>query len=162
MKTIELTKGFCTLVNSENYDWLSGFKWYADNSAKYSTYVLRADYSSGNLKKIRMHRLIMRAKKGFVVDHIDGNGLNNQKSNLRVCSRKLNSYNSRLSSCNTSGYKGVHLIKGRHKYRAYIGHGKDRWNLGCFNCKHEAGEAYNKAAIKRYGEFAKLNIIKGD
>ena len=89
-----------------------------------------------------------------VVDHIDGNTLNNQRSNLRTCTQGENMRNQKISSRNTSGIKGVSWSKNRERWLACIkGNGKQIY-LGHFICPLMAKLAYNKAAVKYHGEFA--------
>jgi hypothetical protein len=110
-----------------------------------------------------MHRIILKAPKDAHVDHINGDGLDNRKWNLRLCTRSQNLCNSSIKRNNTSGYKGVRLDKwiGYKKWRAYIWTNGRQKYIGNFSCKNEAAKAYNETATKYYGEFAKLNIIKG-
>jgi hypothetical protein len=96
-----------------------------------------------------------------VVDHKDGNGLNNRRGNLRSCTRKQNAANRRLATNNKSGYKGVHWSKTRHKWVAQIGVDKKCINLGAFIDPWEAAQAYNTAALIEWGEFALLNTPSG-
>ena len=104
-----------------------------------------------------MHRIITGAETKTHVDHWDGQTLNNQKQNLRVCTCAQNIANSRLSKNNTTGFKGV--ARFRDKWRAYIG-SKDcgTWkHLGHFDTPEAAAEAYDKEAKNRYGQFALTN-----
>jgi len=163
MKQISLTQGKMALVDDEDYEYLNQWKWYA-HCRKNSNifYACRWDKSRKEhpRKIIRMHRFILQPTKNLQVDHIDGNGLNNQRSNLRLCTGQQNSQNCRLARHNTSGYKGVTFD--RTGYRARITFNRKQILLGYFSTPEEAAQAYNKAAIKYFGRFAKLNIMKGN
>lgn len=107
-----------------------------------------------------MHREIMNVSNPEIsVDHIDGNPLNNQRSNLRTCTHAQNICNSKLNSKNTSGYRGVTWHTGAKKYMAYIRHNYKMYNLGLFETAEEAALARNEKAVKLHGEFAVLNVI---
>ncbi len=104
-----------------------------------------------------MHRIIMNAPVGKQVDHINHNGLDNRKENLRLATPAQNQANQKLSKANTSGFKGVSFDKKKKKWAAYIG--KQSRNLGRFLDIRDAARAYNDAAKLAYGEFAKLNPL---
>lgn len=108
-----------------------------------------------NGKATFLHRLVMDAPKGLFVDHINHDKLDNRKSNLRLCTNTENIRNRRLTDKNTSGYKGVHFCKRNQNWTAKI---QNKW-LGVFDDPVEAAKAYNRAAIKNYGEFALINKI---
>lgn len=146
MKEIKLTKGKVALVDDEDYDWLMKYKWFASFSSP--THVC-ARRSGG----FRMHREIMKTPIGMEVDHIDHNELNNQKYNLRNCTRKQNAHNQRK----VGKYKGVYINKGYIMSR--INYEQNIIYLGSFNSEVEAAKAYNEAAVKYFGEFAELNTI---
>ena len=106
-----------------------------------------------------MHREIMEAKRGIIVDHINRNGLDNRKENLRFVSRSQNAMNSeREGYPYTSKYRGVCLGKRRKKWRAYICVGLKQKYLGYFYSEEEAAKAYDAAAKKYRGEYAFLNF----
>jgi len=105
----------------------------------------------------RIHRFIIDCPDGHVVDHINGNTLDNRKSNLRICKQTENTYNGRKRVVGTSKYKGVHFDKGTKKWRARITPGGKSIHLGLYETQEEAAIAYDNAAIKYYGEFACLN-----
>jgi hypothetical protein len=156
-RIIPLSKGKFALVDDDVFNIVNKYKWTYTEPG----YAYRHDYSSGIRKRIYMHRFILDiqdTKK--VVDHINGNKLDNTKINLRVCTHKENIRNSGLYSDNTSGYKGVSFDKNRNKWISYISVDRKFKYLGRFNCKHVAGAAHNKAAISLYGDFAKLNPVE--
>lgn len=105
----------------------------------------------------RLHRLIMGAKPGEQVDHINGNRMDYRKLNLRICTALENACNRRICANNTSGYKGVYWKSDHKKWEAYITREGARRHIGYFDSAIDAAFAYNEAAIKLHGEFARLN-----
>ncbi len=153
-KRIKLTWGKWAIVDAEDYDRLSRYKWLAVEMGRcWYGRTLKRDG-----RPLAMHRLIMDAPKGLMVDHIDHDGLNNRKSNLRLCTRKQNRRNRRPNRGGTSKYKGVCWCKSSKKFRVAISHNKKRFYLGYFHDQVEAAKAYDKAAKKFFGEFAYLNF----
>jgi hypothetical protein len=162
MKQIELTQGKFTLVDDDDFVFLSQFRWVLREKRKNTFYAVLPFYykMTQNTLSIQMHAVIMNViDPDIQVDHIDGNGLNNQKNNLRLCTHQQNQFNQRLSKANSSGYKGVYWCSHRKRWIAQISINKKPKNLGGFLNKEEAAKAYNEAAILYYGEFAKLNEI---
>lgn len=106
-----------------------------------------------------LHRFIMRPNKGFVVDHIDRNGLNNQRENLRICTQGQNKKNNKRQSNNTSGFTGVSQVKGSSRFHAYIKHDRRRTTIGYFGSAVDAAKAYNTQAKALFKEYANLNVI---
>jgi hypothetical protein len=105
-----------------------------------------------------MHRLITGAPAGVEVDHRNGNGLDNRRSNLRLATTSQNQGNQRLSRANTSGFKGVHWDKHRAKWKASIAGDNNDKHLGHFTDPSEAAHAYDSAARLRFGRFASVNF----
>lgn len=152
MKSIVLTQGKKALVDNDDYELLAAHNWYAAKRG-YGFYAQRVS----KRKVVQMHRVVMNAKKGEEIDHINGNTLDNRKGNLRKVTRSQNEWNRKKQSNNTSGYKGV--IFSRDRYVARIKVLKKVYYLGAFKDKKEAALAYNYAALKYHGEFALLNKI---
>lgn len=159
MKKIPLTKGQFTFIDDEDYEKIKGYSWFAN---KYLKGFRAVAVSKG--KMVFMHRLIMNAPKGMDVDHINRNALDNQKSNLRICTRSQNNGN-RMSYIGKSKFKGVwasNNINLRKRWRAEIRYENKRYHLGCFENQVEAAKAYDKKALKLFGDFAYLNFPKKD
>lgn len=157
MKNIELSKGHYTQVDDEDYDELNKYKWYC-NVQKSGKYIYAARRTFKASFHISMHKQIMGTNKNELIDHIDHDGLNNQKKNLRVCTKKDNVRSSRLASSNTSGYKGACWHKGANKWMASICVNQRHIYLGLYSDKIEAAKVYDEAAIKYFGEFAYTNF----
>jgi hypothetical protein len=156
MKTIELTKGAKAIVDECDYDYLMQWKWLCNNTG----YAVRTDYSQGKKKTLGMHRVILSATDGVVVDHKNGNRLDNRRSNIRVCTPGQNQYNRGKLCTNKTGYKGVYHQKKFNTWLVAIGvNGKLRY-VGSYKTKIEAARAYNEAALKYHGEFARLNDLQ--
>ena len=157
MKEIPLTQGRVALVDDEDYEWLNTKRWHLHSGGGKQW---AASWIDG--KFTLMHRLILYTPKGFVVDHKDGNGLNNTRSNIFVCSRRHAQHN-RIPSNSKSGYLGVTYIDGRRKpWRAKIGWvvgGSDKKiHLGYFEKWRDAARAYDVAVFILYGEGATRNL----
>ena len=158
VKSIELTRGKVAWVDDEDYEWLNQWKWCATLSCRH-WYAKRQGRSNGKPRTICMHRLIMDAQPGQMIDHRDRNGLHNWRANLRFCTRSQNQENRKKHYGDTSQYKGVCWDKSMNKWRARISLDNKRIHLGRFNDEDEAGCAYNEAATELFGEFARLNMI---
>jgi hypothetical protein len=155
-------KGFYSLVDDNLFDELNKFHWTLRCSNK-KYYVHRCVYDKKTKKgkDISLHHSILKPPKGFVIDHIDNNGLNNQINNLRICTHSQNMMNRRMNITNKTGYKGVIIIKNlKRKFRAQIGLNGKRKRIGDYLTAEEAGRAYDVEAKKMFGEFANLNFKK--
>jgi hypothetical protein len=149
-RIITTKKGFEIIVDDEDYNFLNEFTWCYTGEAALTKILNKTTY---------LHRMLMNPPTGFQVDHIDRNPLNNQKSNLRICTLHQNRLNRGRQKDNSSGYKGVYWKPKVKKWQAGIGFNKKYIYLGLFNTPKDAAEAYNAAAIKYHGEFAALNPI---
>ncbi len=157
MKKIQLTQGKVALVDDEDFEYLSQFKWHASKDHAGVYYARRrARKNEGSPTTPRMHIEIMKPEKGMLVDHIDGNGLNNQRKNLRLVTPRQNSQNRRHVKANKkANYLGVSSTH-NGKWRAYIHAGRrdergrtPQISLGVFPTQEEAARAYD-AAAKEY------------
>lgn len=156
---IPLTRGLCAAIDTADLPLVNGRAWFATSPPKCgSVYAVFNSYG----KPTRMHRLILGVTDpSIVIDHIDCNGLNNRRSNLRLSlSQRHNCANRLMSAKNTSGFKGVSWYPLKGKWHAQIGRG-GKAHIGYFDNSHEAARAYDAAAIERYGEFAKTNVMLG-
>ena len=151
MAEIELTQGKVALVDDADYGWLSEWKW----RVKKSDNTCYAQTGNGVL----MHRVILQAPRGMCGDHINGNGLDNRRSNLRLCTNKQNVRNQH-KTFGTSEYKGVYWDKDRCKWKSQIMCDTVKINLGRYIDETDAAIAYDIASLRLFGEYAKTNIIK--
>ncbi len=159
MREINLRDGVSTMVDNVDYDLLAMYVWYL--VVEESGYRYCCGYNPSTKKNIRMSRLILGVSDtSLVVDHIDGNPLNNQRSNLRVCTIAQNNRNRRaILTSSSSGVKGVSFEKKRGKWKASISINGASKTLGRFSKITDAAKAYNDAATFYFNDFAKLNDI---
>ena len=158
MKKIKLSKGKFALIDDEDFERASKIIWHLQKTRWFEYAANSITVSPNKQSKLYLHRFILNAPKGMVVDHIDGNGLNNQKSNLRLCTNGQNQSCGKKRSA-ASGFRGVGRSQNRHKkWQVYITHENEKHFIGCFENKIEAAKAWDKAAIKYHGEFATLNF----
>jgi len=149
MKEIKLTQGFVTKVDDADFEFLSKFKWQAKKRKDKNTVYA--------VSSIPLHKLLNPDYE--FSDHWDGDGLNNQRDNLRDCTNSQNQANKGKPKRNKSGYKGVHFRPNRgNKYYATIGKDRQRIHIGCFDTAIEAAQAYDKRALALFGQFALLNF----
>lgn len=141
MKKINLNKNKFALVDDKNFKYLNQFKWWITKQGYAVTKI--------NSKMILMHRLINNTSKGFETDHINRDKLDNRQSNLRSVTKQINSFNISKQKNNTSGYKGVYLIKSVNKWMAQIMVNRKSIYLGLFS-NIQAAVLARKWAERRY------------
>lgn len=151
---IALSKGYEAVIDVEDLDLALEHVWAARETA--TVIYAQADVSTAGRRASRsLHRHIMRPPAGVLVDHRDGDGLNNRRANLRLCGHAENGWNRRVSCISTSGIKGVSWIAKDQRWSARIRAGAGvRIHLGNFLTKEAAAEAYAAAAERLHGEFA--------
>lgn len=155
MKRIPLTKGQYAIVDDEDFEWLSQWKWHA-----LKTSVTYYACHRNRQKYLFMHRIITNCPKDSQVDHRNGNGLDNRRDNLRFSTQQQNTQNQRPIKGGTSKYKGVYWDKTRKKWAARITCGYKNHFLGRYKTELEAVHSYDKAALKYFGEFACPNFLE--
>ena len=163
MKNVLLSNGYVAIVDNGDYTKINKFKWHvlkSKNGVRYATTKIKIN---GIKTSIRMHRIIMGLESfdARQVDHINHDGLDNRKENLRICSKQQNNMNRRPNRNRTSKYKGLTLQKTTGKWIARISIDGKYMNLGTYRREDVAAVKYNEAALKYYGEFARLNEIGG-
>ncbi len=157
MKLIKLNLGYVAVVDDCDFDLVSAFTWHA-NKRGGTVYVEASIMRDGVKTRLKMHRLIMGATKGIEVDHINGIGLDNQRSNLRVATRSQNSAN--RGNNRKAGFRGVYRTSGG-KFEVRLTVRPKVHYLGRFISADEAARAYDAAALAAFGEFARLNFPTG-
>lgn len=151
MKEIILTQGKVALVDDADFEWLNGWKWYAGKNGKIFYAQRATPRIEGKKSSITMHVVILgKFPKGFISDHKDGNGLNNQRNNLRYVTRRQNIQNLHNME-RSSEYPGICWHKQRKKWQATIEINKTRKHLGLFINEKEAFEVYREA-IENLGQ----------
>lgn len=146
--------GYKVLIDSDDYDKIMKFKWHLMKKGK--KYIGTSIWDGGKSRTLLLHRCIM-GLKGYdknEVDHINGNELDNRKQNLRICTHWQNQYNFKKPKTNTTGFKGVVLLK-TGKYVAQISVKRRHIHLGTFSDPFEAHTAYCEASKKYHGEFGR-------
>ena len=150
------------MVDDEDYKRLAGYKWFAVRYER-GYYAQRADKDGkGRHRNVRMHREILGEPKGKIIDHINHNGLDNRRVNLRAATRQQNAWNKRKQrgKC-SSKYKGVTWLKRMGKWQARIVCNGKSIFIGYFDDQVSAARAYDARAVELYGEYATLNFCGG-
>lgn len=160
MKRILLTTGEYTLISDEDFNKVNKWKWFFPQTISKDKYVKgHIYYKNGKKKSVRLHRWILDAPNNMVVDHIDGNVLNNQRNNLRICTRGQNALNKHKTTSNTSSkYIGVSWNTHWKKWSARITYDDRYYSLGYYHDEKQAALVRDEAAKRLHGDFAKLNF----
>jgi hypothetical protein len=163
-RIIPLSKGKHAIIDEEDFELISQYKWSATEPDHRRSIYARTNVKGvdGNYYTERMHRLLLGLQKGDgkIVDHVNGNGLDNRKTNLRVSSRSDNAANVAIHRGNKSGYKGVSFRKDRCLWRTEIRrHGLNVYK-SYSKCVHLAGRKYNDNAVRIHGASVWLNEVK--
>lgn len=168
MKRIPLSQGKYALIDDEDFELVSSCYWiydsggcgYARGRPRVGRYGLRRGVRRSTRKHIRMHRLIMNPASHLEVDHVNGDGLDNRRQNLRLVTRHQQMQNMKRQQRSKSPYKCVRKTT-YNRWEAYIRINGMRKHLGYFGSAEEAALAYDEAAIQAFGEYARLNLSKG-
>lgn len=161
MRIIELTQSRHALVSNSDYQYLSQWTWCCQRIGK-TFYAARVERQNGRRRYVYMHRVVAdrAGRLGARVDHFDGDGLNNQRSNLRSATHQQNLWNRGKNRNNSTGFKGVYPCKSQNNpfYAQIVVDGKNHY-LGCYQSKRQAALAYNEAARQHFGRYANLNRV---
>lgn len=164
-KSILLTQGKLTTVDDGDLEWLNQWKWYYVRDGR-TGYAIRSQWDkvSQTRRHVQMapaimRRLLAECSGEVVVDHINGDGLDNRRCNLRICTRAQNAANRRKQKGCSSKYKGVTWLPDKGKWQAYIKTGGRSYHLGHFDNEKAAARAYDRAALLRFGQYAKVNGV---
>jgi hypothetical protein len=156
-RRIPLTMGLYAIVDPEVYYKLSKYEWFAVPSGE-TYYAMRNDFVKQKYAPVWMHKEILKVRKGLVVDHRNGNGLDNRAANLRGITTAQNKLNCGKHAKASSKYKGVCRHKGNGRWMVTISKNKRRTFLGYYDEEIDAAKAYDKAARRYHGAYARLNF----
>lgn len=151
---VSLTQGYEAIIDADDAHLVESYNWCAQVQRN-KIYAVRTSRLKSKQHQVRMHRVLMGNPSGFEVDHVDGNGLNNRKINLRKATQSQNQQNSTISKNNTSGFKGVTWSKRSKKWQAQITIDRKYKQIGKFDTPEDAHAAYTKASAELHGEFGR-------
>ena len=157
---IPLSQGYEAIVDSADLPLVGGYEWTAHvtkrgNGSVRSVYAYRACSEGSPLKTVRLHRVLMNAPEGVEVDHVNGDGLDCRRKNMRLTTITQNQQNKRIGLSNTSGIKGVSWHRATGKWCAQIMADGKKHSLGYFDDKNEAASAYAAASVRLHGDFGR-------
>lgn len=157
-KYIQLNKNKKAIVDDEDFAKLNQYRWYVISKGNY-LYVRKSDYHKGVRKVTYLHHLILPPKKGYEIDHINHNALDNRRCNLRYCTKSQNQQNMRVRKNCLSKHKGVTWDRARQKYKASIYAYGQNHNIGRFDDENIAAIAYKNKAIELFGDYAYTELV---
>jgi hypothetical protein len=160
-RKIPLTQGQYAIVDPERYEELAKHKWFAVRFERgfYALRMVKAEGGKTRQKNMRMHWVILDVPEGKFVDHINHNGLDNRRANLRIVTKQQNTWNKRKQKGNySSQYKGVAWLKTEGKWQVRIVYNGKRLLIGYFDDEVSAAKAYDAKARELFGEYASLNF----
>ena len=156
---VPLTQGLVALVDQEDYDRVAAFKWAASRTKEgFTWYGQRSVWTGSGYRTVLLHRFILDAPSGRQVDHINGDGLDNRRANLRLATGSQNAANRVRLTTNTSGFRGITWMPKRGKWQVALKHHGRNVFLGLFDDKIAAARAYDRGAAATWGPFARLNF----
>ena len=157
-RTVEILfpNGDSFFIDREDFVKVSAYTWHKGKRGYPIAHTSRKDVDGH--KTITLHRYLLGFPQNCDIDHIDGNKMNNRRSNLLICSHQQNSFNQKMRNTNTSGYYGVSQMKSCGRYEAYIHVDGKKKYLGLYKTAEEAAQVRDDAAIIYFGKFAKLNF----
>ena len=150
---VTLTRGHVATIDAADVETVLPFSWYAHVREHLVYAIAQTKNTAGKQQALYMHTLILQPPRGRITDHIDGNGLNNRRDNLRAATHGENKYNSRVYKNSQSGTKGVMPTK-QGTWTAQIRHERRKHYLGTFKTQEEAKRAYEEAAASLHGDYA--------
>lgn len=156
--TVPLSQGKVALVSPEDYERVSAYKW-SLWACRGLEYVVRSFGKGKDRRQVSLHRYVLNAPKGTHVDHKNGDGLDNRRENIRLCTVSSNAMNRRKAKGKfSSQYKGISWSAAGHGWVATIRINGESNYLGTFHREEEAARAYDAAAVRLFGEFAYVNF----
>jgi hypothetical protein len=153
---VPLTQGYEAIIDAADVPSLSAWNWCA-KPMRHTVYAVRNEYAAGKLATVYLHRAINGASGAFEVDHINGNGLDNRRANLRSVTAAQNRHNQRRRRDNTSGFRGVSFVKSANKWEAYISLGGKKSHLGFYHSAEDASKAYAVASAELHGQYGRAS-----
>ena len=149
------------IIDDEDWEMVKLYNWHIEYAPATLTYYVNTNKCDNNGKQhnLRLHRYLTNCPKDKMVDHINHDGRDNRKSNIRICTHEENQWNRYKKRNNNNRYKGVSKSKKSKKWRSYINVNTKAIYLGSYPDEISAAKAYNEAAIKYYGEFALINDL---
>ena len=150
---VPLTQGFEAIIDASDVSLVGQYNWQVYSTNAKTKYASRGAWVDGKATTQKMHRLIMGDADGLLIDHINRNGLDNRRSNLRFCTAAQNAWNVSERTTNTSGFRGVDYHKLSQKWQARTSKNGQREYIGCYDTMEEAMSAYRQAVMVLHGEF---------